>query len=423
MRLIKDKAKYYINKLTKITGTDMLYITKGSFWSIVDQIVGNGVSLLSAMAFARFLPQETYGTYSFILSWAGIFSMFAMSGVNEALINSVAQGKEGDLQESIKYKLRWGALSFLGGAGFALYYFINGNSLLSVSFLITAIFLPTYLASNVITGYFFAKELFKYNSILNIFVRGTSLVTMVAAVYFTGSVPIILLAYFIPDTIIKFIFILFAIKRHQSNREISDTSKSFAFHFTVMNVLGGVSKTIDSLMLFHLAGAVQVAVYKFAMLPIEKLSVLVNIVFGVGRPRFAKRSYEEIYQTLNKKLIIFNVVVMGAVAVSFILLPWLYKIFFPQYMDSVGYARILLLPFLLVAPTVIHSIWVAKAEMKRLYKIKIFFSVSRIALFLGLIPAYGIAGAVWTNVIAALLLSAVMLVIYIKDRRRFNHQT
>lgn len=107
---------------------------------------------------------------------------------------------------------------------------------------------------------------------------------------------------------------------------------------------------------------------------------------------------------------------------AFLLFPWFFRTFFPQYTESVQYAKILLLPFLFAAPTIINSIWFAKAEIKRLYFLKIVFSFSRIALFVGLIPVYSIMGAVWANVIAAFLISFIIFGIYLKDRRKFANQ-
>jgi O-antigen/teichoic acid export membrane protein len=121
INFLKSKLRVLFDKLTELTGIDVKYVARGGIWSTIDLFVGNGAALLLAMAFARLLPPDVYGTYSFALSWAGIFAVFALSGIDSALVKSVAEGYEGDLQLAIKYKLKWGLISSLISLGFAAY--------------------------------------------------------------------------------------------------------------------------------------------------------------------------------------------------------------------------------------------------------------------------------------------------------------
>ena len=76
----------------KYIKTDMVYLARSGFWLLF----GQGTTLLSVLAlsivFANFLPKETYGTYKYILSLTGIFSIFTLPGMTTALIRATARG-------------------------------------------------------------------------------------------------------------------------------------------------------------------------------------------------------------------------------------------------------------------------------------------------------------------------------------------
>ena len=51
-------------------------------------------SLTMAIVFARFLPQETYGTYKYVMSIVGLIGAFSFSGMTTVVARAVAQGHD-----------------------------------------------------------------------------------------------------------------------------------------------------------------------------------------------------------------------------------------------------------------------------------------------------------------------------------------
>jgi len=417
---IKERAKPYVDRITKATNINASFLLRGGFWGAVDHIIDFCFGLILAMAFARLIPRETYGMYSLVLSWLGIFSLFALSGITQAIIRSIATGHEGELQRGIKIKLRWGTISSLLALGFAGYYFFAGNTTFGWSFLIVGIFLPIEQALGVIPLFLAAKERFAANTRLNILVRTAGFAGMLPVIVFTQSVPLMLLAYFVPDILVKLACLHWQVKKYQKNREVSEETKPFALHLTWMNILGGIATKIDSVLTFHYLGAVELAVYKFANLPVDKFTALVQTSLALSRIRFAKRDYREIYPSLNKKLLLFNFTVMACAIPAFFALPLAFKIFFPQYADAVPLAQVLMIPFFFFFPNVIISIWLAKAEVKKLYVIRIVYGVARIGFYFFLIPPYGLKGAIWGNVGATILMNILVVGMYIKHRTQYG---
>ncbi len=418
--MLKNKIKFYIDKFTQITGIDFHYVLKGGSWSVLDQVISNVGAFIQAIAFARLIPQAAYGTYSLIQTWVEIFAVFAISGLPYAVTKSVAQGFEGELQRGVQYKLRYGLISSLIALGFTLYYLQMGNNMFALSFLIVSIFLPFSLISKILYNFLRAKGLFSKIPLVNSVVTSVSVAVMIIVLFNTSYVPYILLAYFIPSSLAYFIFLFWIIKKYQNNRKVSAETKRFGMHLTFMNIAGVIVKRIDQLLMFHLVGPVELAIYKFALLPIRKLQGLVEIVPEIALPRFAKRSYPEIYSAIGRKLLFATLAGVFIVIGYITILPWAYRFFFPAYVGSVKYSIILALPIVFVMFSFINYIWLAKVEVKRLYFLKVLNDFSLLGFFIILIPKFGLWGAVVSRIATSTIVSLITLTLFLKDKKKYT---
>src|SRR3989344_4253037 len=136
----------------KYTKPDMLYLASGGFWYSVGQAVASLSALALAIAFANLMSPEIYGTYKYILSLAGIFSIASLPGVNIAIARAVARGNESVIHVATRSRILHAcAGSILALAGSA-YYLFNGNVMLSIALLIIAATLPFF---DTLTSYLF----------------------------------------------------------------------------------------------------------------------------------------------------------------------------------------------------------------------------------------------------------------------------
>src|SRR3989338_1976898 len=139
---VRGRLYRFLRWSERYTKTDMVYLASGGFWLTLGQIISSAATFGLAIAFANLLPKETYGTYKFILSIAGILSVLTLPGMMTALTQAVARGFEGSVIPALKLRVRWGMLAGLGNLVVATYYYFNGNTKLTISFLIVAAFLP-----------------------------------------------------------------------------------------------------------------------------------------------------------------------------------------------------------------------------------------------------------------------------------------
>jgi O-antigen/teichoic acid export membrane protein len=107
----------------------------------------------------------------------------------------------------------------------------------------------------------------------------------------------------------------------------------------------------------------------------------------------------ELKLTLPKKIFKFFLVIIPVVILYIIIAPFLYKILFPEYLDSILYSQILALTILYIPATLLGTSLVAKMQTKKLYFLRTFLSLARIALLLILTPLYGLWGIISATLI------------------------
>src|SRR3989344_764495 len=148
----------WLKRSEKITKTDMIYLAKGHFWLIVGQILSSISAFLLSIAFANLLPKEIYGSYKYVLSIAGVLSVFTLTGMSAAISQAAARGYEGGLIKALKTKIKFGLLGSVGSLGVSLYYYLNAKTELAVAFLIVAAFIPLMDSFALYSAYLHGKK-------------------------------------------------------------------------------------------------------------------------------------------------------------------------------------------------------------------------------------------------------------------------
>ncbi|HEY4510903.1 MAG TPA: oligosaccharide flippase family protein, partial [Candidatus Paceibacterota bacterium] len=104
---LKTAGYDFLRGTEKYAKTDMLYLAKGGFWITLGQGISTIAGLALAVGFANLISKEVYGTYSFILSLAGVISVLTLTGTRTAMTQAVARGFEGTLRASFWMSIRW----------------------------------------------------------------------------------------------------------------------------------------------------------------------------------------------------------------------------------------------------------------------------------------------------------------------------
>ncbi|MDD4332936.1 MAG: oligosaccharide flippase family protein [Patescibacteria group bacterium] len=410
---IKNKTYNLLRWSEKWMQTDMIYIAKGGFWLTLGQIISSASSFLLAIAFANLLPKETYGIYKYILSVAGILSIPTLSGINTAIIQAVARGYEGTFNRALKTKILWGILGGIASLFLAGYYYYLGNSVLTISFLIAAIFTPFMDSLTLYSAFLNGKKEFKLSTRYNIIIQTVSTLTIIAVLFLTKNIFLLILFYFISYTSSRFISHLLVKKKFVFNDKEDPHTISYGKHLSLVYILGAISLNIDKILVFHYLGAAELAIYTIAVAPPEQIKSLIKtLIVSLTLPKFSEKSTEEIKKTIYNKIV---KVIIGVLSVTLFYLaaaPFIYKIFFHEYPESVLYSQFYAISLLAVMFYIPLTILQSQKKTKELYQFNVSTSLIQIALVAIFVIPFGLKGAIVANVLskfASLAISFILL--------------
>lgn len=418
MEKLKNKAISALRWSEKYTKTDMTYLAKGSFWNILSQIIVSGSTFLLAIAFAHFVSKESYGEYKFVLSLAGIIGVFGLTGLGTATLQSVSKGYEGTLNYAFWKNIRWSILFFLISLGTSVYYFLNDNNSLGIALLIVGSFAPFLGSLNLYNSFLVAKKDFRrsaiyYNIIGNIFPSLCLFITLLL----TDKPIWFVTTYFASNVFIGVILYIRIIKIHQPNKEIDSGTIGYSKHLSLMNILAGIADNIDQVLVFHYVGAIELAIYNFAVAIPSQIKGPMKGLAGLIFPKFAERSDEEIKKGMNNKYLILFVSGVLIILAYFLAAPYIYKIFLPNYVSSVVYSQIFSLSLLWIVAIPADTYLVVRKKIREQYFLNIFGSIIQIVLLLVGVIWGGLWGLVVARVIIQLLWSFTSIVLYEKSSK------
>lgn len=404
----------------RYTKTDMIYLSKGGFWLTF----GQGVSILSAfllsIAFANLLPKETYGNYKYILSIAGILAIPTLSGMNTALTQSVARGFDGSLFPVLKIKIKWGTLGSLASLVISAYYYLNGNEILAVSFLIASFFMPFMDSLLIYSAYLNGKKDFKNFSKYSIITKIIDAIIIAALLYSTDNLLILIFTYFLINTSLRLIFFKLTAKNIPSENLVKDPETiSYGWHLSLMNIISTVAGQLDKILVYHYLGAVDLAIYSFATVIPENIKGVFKNINALAFPKFSEKTAEEIKKTIFKKMAKLIIIAIFITIIYIILAPFIFKLIFPQYTDAIFYSQIfsisiILLPITGITITALQS---QKAK-KELYQFNIYSSIIEITVLFVMVYFYNLIGIILARIISRIISGIFSTILLNKNSKK-----
>lgn len=400
--------------------TDMIYITKSSFWLGLAQIIISFTSLSVSLIFARYLTQEAYGTYKYVLSIAAILSSFTLTGFGGSISNAVARGYEGTLRMAFRESLKWSIPMFIGALSLSFYYFYNGNSDLSLALLIIGIAMPIINSTSLYTSYLNGKKEFRtlttYVGLSTIF---TSICIAITA-YIAHNFLYVAVAYFLSNSLGSVFFYIRTIKTYKPNSSHDPGSHSFGKHLTIINLLNTFSGNADRLLLFHTLGAANLAIYSFAIAIPDQIKGVLGSFSRIAQPKFAEKDLHSIKKYIYPKILKLVIAIIIITILYIIAAPLIFKYLFPQYMASRFFSQLIALSLIGVAGTIPLAALQAHAAKKSLHIHAVILNITRLTLIVTLIPLFGLMGAVLATIIGRYISLLLPMIILSKTESNIN---
>lgn len=383
----------------KYLKTDMLYLAKGGGWLGLGQLVAMASGFILSLAFAHFFSKESFGTYKFILSVAGVISIFSLSELATAVIQSVSRGYNGALRQGFYISLRWSIGVFLAGLVLGIYYFFKNNLVLSYSFIIVGLALPVASSGSLYAAYLLGKKDFRRNSLYGMLHTALPATALVGTVLWSQNLYLIMTVYFLVGALAPLFLYYLTLKTYRNEiQEIDPGLTSYGGHLSLMEIIGKLAAFLDKILIFHYLGPTSLAIYSFALAPVEQLQSGKKILGTLLLPKLGERSFENLQQSGPRKALMLVVYALVLAGVYIILAPYFYGFFYPQYIGSVVYSQVYSLTLLAITGTVFNETLIAHKRKKELYLHRIVIPVVQITLFFVLLPRLGLWGLIITHV-------------------------
>ncbi|PJE64594.1 MAG: hypothetical protein COU90_02020 [Candidatus Ryanbacteria bacterium CG10_big_fil_rev_8_21_14_0_10_43_42] len=387
--------------------TDTSYIFQNSAWLSVANIVQTIIALGLSIIFARYLTKDLYGDYRYILSIIGMLGVFALPGVSLALTRSVARGFAGTFRESARIIFLSTFLITLGGFSTALYFFLQGNIPLAESLLVIALAAPFIDGLGTWRAYLDGRKEFRKKTFLNIagyLFYGILIASAVGTFYIhelshTEGLFLLIGAYAIGYAIPNIISFLLTLRTTPVTEENDPASLRYGLHLSLLDIPSTIASHIDSFLLFTYLGPSAVAVYAFAIVPVQRLRGFLDIIPNIAFPKIVGKmdnpaEWDTFKQTITRRtyraVTITTLIVLTYVLVA----PLLFNILFPRYTESVLLSQIFALSLVLYPFNIFGVILKAEGTIKNVYAFKILSPVIKIVAVFALIPWFGIWGAI-----------------------------
>lgn len=402
----------------RYTRADMLYIARGGFWVLISQGVNSTLSLALIVAFANLVPKETYGTYTYILSIAGVLNIFTLTGMNAAVVRATAKGASGVLRATVLYQLKWNVLMLVTFFVISGYYFARGDTVLATAFSILGLFIPATLAFNTYGAFLEGKKEFKIVNISRMVSTIVYVGGMLTAILWSGEVAWLIATYAVTTFVSVLFFYVRTVRAYKEDSAtgVSETLK-YGRELTYIQFIDPIASQIDKIILGHFWGPVQLATYSLALAVPNKASSLMKSWVSIGLPKFAEKTPKNINTVFYKRL--FQGMLLGTlVAIVYVLLsPYLFRYVLPQYLESIFYSQLLAVSFIFALPNRYMSLLFSSQKLSRLILNRsLTMSVTNVLLY----TLFGIFGGILGLVLANVLSSVVGLLLNITLWRKVS---
>lgn len=415
-RHVKQRLHTFLRWTEKYTKTDMVYLASSNFWMVAPRFLLLFIGMGLTVAFANLLPPAVYGTYKYVIAASGFVAAFSLNSMNQSVMRSVAKGDIGVVPGLIRTSMLWSVPASTVTLVLSAYYFSHGNTTLAFGFIFIAI---TNVLSN---GYGLSKSMlvaigdFRSNTFFGFPRAVLSILIVLGTLLLTRNVVWILFAYFATNIYMGWSQYRYTMKKlggHESKEGLKEAI-TFGKHMSVLGFFVLISGQIDQLLLFHFAGAAELAVYALALAPVqESQNLLINfstIIF----PKLARKTKEEVRSSLPLRLKQISALSVLCTIGYIICVPFLFKYLFPKYLASVVISQVMALTILFQSKGVLESLLIAHGEVKKRYATLLTSQAIEFVLFCTLIPLFGLWGAVWGTVFAE---AGAALTLYIMYRQ------
>ena len=371
---------------------------------------------ITSLVFANFLSKEDFGTYKYIFAIIGILNVLTLPDIGTALIQSIARNQTPPLGIIFEKKLKRSLLASIACIFLSGFFLLKNNSILGISFLILTFFLPLYNAFSIYDALLQGKKLFIRSYRYSLFVEFTCNIILILTVILSHKIPIILLVFFASYTVLRAIFFIKTLKEFPTNNTDGNEVINYGKHLNIMRILATVSSYADEIITFHFLGAPSLAIYAIVTAIPEQIKSILGTLYTLAFPKFSEAQEIDIRKNMKTITLFFFLIGIFFIGLYILTAPYIFKVFFSNYMDIVFLSQLFAISMLNIAFTPVELFLKSKKKVKELYLINIITSIFQIFTITLFIIYYGLIGLVISRIMCRFLSGILCYYFYQKTR-------
>ncbi len=408
---MKDSLISFLEKHIKI---DVRYLARGTFWGIVSQIASVGSALALSVVLSRYVSKDVYGEYKYILSLVSLLPILSLTGLGNAVLQSVSRGFDGTLALAFRTNLRWSIAIFVGALAIALYYFLQGNYTIGIGVLIGGSLTPFIIGASLASAFLTAKKDFAR---LAIYSGAAGSLIPAGALIITGfTLPnslALVVVYFIANAVTDLLLYWYVMRLYKPDPTTADPGAlSYAKHLSFMGIIGGIAANADQILLFHFVGPAQLAIYSFATGIPDQLKGPLKNLDGMLQARFANHLPQNIRDNMGTKSLLLLAFSIVCIVIYIPLAPFVYHILYPTYSVAIPYSQVYILSFLSLMFAPSGSYLGAKKLLKEQYISSVVISIAQIICMCVGIFYFGLWGLIWSIIFIRMITGILWYILY-----------
>ncbi len=407
-----------VNKFKQILGHgDVQYFVGSGKFKFYKTVLVVGLNFLVSWYLTQVTDKEFFGEYQYFLSILALLNIFALPGMQDAIVQSVARGFKSSLTIGTRIKFKYSLWGYIPIGGLIAYYtFITPDSALALAFTISLIFFPFFYAFRSFFAYLNGVEKFKEefhaHSLIEV-VKAGSLILIVFL--FHENLTALVVAFFVSQTTL-FTYYYFSVKRrlaHGGKGKKDPGLKKYSCYLSKIDAIGIAVSYFDKFITGLLLGPEILAIYVVGIMLPAKARTFTMPLMSVFFPRFSSNRLS----LTKKKIVMILGVSAGLVLVLMLVTPFFLRIFFPDYVDSTIYGILYSLIALFLPLNVIFEYFFkAKKNSVAIRNTLIIPRIINIAMTIPMLIYFQLYGLIATQII----MQAIMMTLNLKYYRNFS---
>lgn len=395
--LIKETFAQFFEKSLKDK-----FLKKSVLFLFLANSSGTIFGLLSTVILTRLLSVEDYGKYSYVLYIISFFVFLSLPGMATAIMQSAANNFDAVLESGTRLRIKFstiGSICILGVAWFSL---TKTKIDVCIALLAGAVFFPFYISLNSYLYFLNGKRLYGHYFRFCIIENVLSFIVTVLIVILTKSFLATVTGSIAVKTAITGILYIMTIKYFKKESRDDPAAKRIGKHFSAVSFIGALGNNFDKIIIGTFISFSSLAIFNIADMIASQMKMMWLVIANYIFPVISKENGIAARGNLSKRMmIICGILICIAIVAIFFVTIFIPLCFSKKYIQSIFFAQLLIIAFVISAPgAVLSTYFCAQKMIRQMYIVKIFETISYSLSLLLLVPRYKLMGVVWSTIIA-----------------------